>query len=94
MSLSRKSGRVKFIENGLKIVPDKFSEEMIEWMKNIPETVKKNQIHRIILKNHTYTRQLYSHLGVSIEIRWSNICQCMVQLQMHKYSVENLQMKK
>ena len=41
MSLSRKSGRVKFIENGIKIVPDKFSEEMIEWMKNIPETVKK-----------------------------------------------------
>ena len=50
MSLSRKSGRVKFIENGIKIVPDKFSDEMIEWMKNIPETVKKLNTSNLFLK--------------------------------------------
>ena len=40
MTLSRKTGRVKFIENGIKIVADKYSDDMIEWMKNISETVK------------------------------------------------------
>ena len=39
MTLSRNSGRVKFIENGIKIVADKYYDDIIEWMKIIPETV-------------------------------------------------------
>ena len=48
MTLSRNSGRVKFIENGIKIVADKYYDDIIEWMKIIPETVIFFYFHSII----------------------------------------------
>ena len=52
MSLSRRTGKFKLIENGIKYV-EKESEEIIEWMKSVSNKVRKKYINFCVF--HSYT---------------------------------------
>ena len=90
MSLSRKTGKFKLVENGIK-AEEKVSNETIDWMNKIDRKVGKCYL----VESQKYCfRPQYLLLDVSTEMKAASSCQCLVQSLMLRSLVESWQMKK
>ena len=96
LSLSRITGNMKLIENG-KISVKKTSNDIKTSLEAIATKVFffLSNLHGTgTFKLQTYSRQACSPLAVIIEILGQNLCQCMDQSLMLRFSAENYLTKK